>query len=902
MWPRKRVALLFAVIALNGAPAVAQVQLQSRTLDPSMRTTAVFADTLNATSAEALHALATFSRQPTAEDRVSLEASGVRVLTPLQGTTYRVRVTKGLDARALRLPDLTVNLIELTPEDRVAPAIWRGEFEKYIITPPGEKPRNYVLNAGETLNVTVRFHRDVAEAESRSVLRRHALSYVRRGNLVWVAVVPRAALRSLAGEDVVQWIDAGPLPFLPENDKARTAIKVDAVQNFNVTTGQVQGVGGKGVQVGIFDFGFDETHGDFAGRVVRNDNIMAPHATHIAGIIAGSGALSTGLDSWGSTNSGTRFQWRGMAPLAQLIDANQANGADPAVYLDYIANLGMDLSNHSYPVNFDGDYGEPNQSRDEIIRGDATSNVSQVPGRLHVYSAGNGGQEPEFGGAQKGYFALTKQVKNGLVVGNWDLVSGKIDQTSSLGPAHDGRIKPDVVAPGRTVASSTANPMGGVKSTGFCTGTEATPNENCRRANGTFAPRQNFYRLGRGTSMASAATTGAVALVLEQYATTYAVNLDQSPPLPSTLRAVMIHTARDISVGTVWFSNPDGPVKPTPGPDFVTGWGLIDAQAAVKLVASRSLLEGMIAATCVSSTHMFTVPPGMTGPVRVTLAWDDVAGDAASGNTAPKLINDLDLVLIDPNGTTHLPWQLDQKIVDPAGNTITDALQQCGTQIAVQRRFVPAAGINDPIPSGGVPAAVRGRDHLNNVEVVDAPSVAGTWQAKVVGFKLDGAQKFSLIGARSPVVAPTHPAAVCIQYPWLCERVAVWQSLCKRFPAICETMITYPVKDRIHIRFDGPQQRVALPLDGICRYAISCPACGAGARCTEYDLEMKNTGAPLHLEVFAMDGRPVVRDNSSTLAKRLRFDARRGEKYVVVVSPVPGAKPGTDYELDLQVK
>ena len=131
-----------------------------------------------------------------------------------------------------------------------------------------------------------------------------------------------------------------------------------------------------------------------------------------------------------------------------------------------------------------------------------------------------------------------------LVVGNWDLTRHQIDETSSLGPAHDGRIKPDVVAPGRTVVR---DPEDGVQSAGYCRVDPDTLDPFTVACLGYDfnEERRNFYQLLRGTSMAAHATTGTVALVLERCATTYGVNLDQKPPLPSTLRGLADpHSAR----------------------------------------------------------------------------------------------------------------------------------------------------------------------------------------------------------------------------------------------------------------------------------------------------------------------------------------------------------------------
>jgi hypothetical protein len=909
-------ALALALLGVPGA-AFAHVLLGARAVQPSAVTTRAFVEALEAAPGGVLHGLASFSRAPAPSERHRLERAGIRILSAYHGNTFRVRVDRGLRLRALGR--LAPTLVPLLPEDRVAAALWRGEFEKYVVRPAGEEPYSHVLAPDGTLRLTVRFHADVAEPKARAVLSRAAVAYAKQSDATWVVSLRHGSLRALASEDAVQWVDAAPLPFLPENDQVRAAINADTVQNFDVATGAVGGVGGRGVQVAIFDYGMDELHVDIASRVIRNDHGARPHATHEAGTIAGSGALSNSTDSWNRANSGSPYQWRGVAPLAELIDADHADGANAAIHRDYITNSGMDLSNHSYPISFDGGYTDENQTRDGIIRGDVASSGVAVPGRLQVYSAGNSGKAPKDGGHQSGYFSLTKQVKNGLVVGNWDLVTNRIDETSSLGPAHDGRIKPDVVAPGRSIAGATEAPQDGVKSTGFCTGlVEPSTGPWCYMSDGTVALRRGFYHRGRGTSMAAAATTGALALVLEQYATTYGVEIDQAPPLPSTLRGVMIHTARDrIAAGGPWFSNLDGPVEPKQGPDFVTGWGLIDAQAAVNTVAGRRLREGTIAGTCDAVTYVFVVPAGTSAAVRATLAWDDVGADAMGPATSPKLVNDLDLLLTGPDGSKHYPWQLDQTILDGAGNPVPDAAQLCGTELVVQRQFLPTpnpryvapgdpGNVNDPMPppDGVVPSAIRGRDRLNNVEVVDAePAVAGTWLARVSGFRVpQEPQKFSLIGARFLRFA-IRPAELCAKHSWLCPKVAVWETLCHRFPVLCEPRIVFPRRDAFRFAFTSRHQKIVLPLDEACLYALDCPPCAPSAVCTQYTLEVSVPAMPLHAEIRSAQGSTVTASIARTRGRwSARFAATAGERYLVLLSPAKATPIGSDFEVTLRLR
>jgi hypothetical protein len=602
-----------------------------------------------------------------------------------------------------------------------------------------------------------------------------------------------------------------------------------------------------------------------------------------------------------------------MAPNAKLIDANHEHGVNPAKYHDFISTNKMDLSNHSYEFSADGNYTSDDADHDAIVRGDGVSGTTPIPARLQVTSAGNNGQYPGGDtGSQLGYFSISKQTKNALVVGNWDRVAGRIDESSSLGPAHDGRIKPDVVAPGRTVPIG-ANPIGGVKSAGYCSFESPLP--ECA-GTATFS-RQNFYTLYRGTSMASAVTTGAAALVLEQYATTYGIDLDVKPPLPSTLRGIMIHSATDKTEDPVapWsLNNEDGAVHAYPGPDFATGWGMINAQAAVDIVANKRLAESKLPTGCSAESYAFTVPPGATGTIRITLAWDDVAGDAAAPHTDAKLINDLDLVLIDPSGTRHYPWQLGHRNVDSAGSDIANESQICGTPITVRPQFGPVpnptyvgagnpANVNETLPAATALQAVQGgRDHLNNVEVVDAPAIAGTWVAEVSGFNVPfGPQSYSLIGnALKRFIV--HPANVCARYPAMCAALHVRMDVCRRFPKICATKISFPQRGRLRVGFADPRQPIIMALDEMCQFAIDCPSSSLGAPSRSLELQMETAGTALHATVASSAGRLVKRDTSSSPQKRLRFSALGGEKYFVVLGAGHGVRPHTDYIVRMQLR
>ncbi|KPJ93032.1 MAG: hypothetical protein AMJ55_08855, partial [Gammaproteobacteria bacterium SG8_15] len=482
--------------------------------------------------------------------------------------------------------------------------------------------------------------------------------------------------------------------------------------------------------------------------------------------------------------------------------------------LNSIQNNSLDLINRSQSISFDGNYDAENQTVDASIRGGSTSGGTSVPRRPHFYSAGNHGNVPgnqwpllppgagtpvgtnqTFNFGQTGYFSITKQMKNVLIVGNWDTGNADLAAGSSFGPAYDGRIKPDLVAPGTAITST------GTIGDGVCIalGTNLT----------------NGYTGCGGTSMSSPAVAGTGALLLEGWQTTYnapvGATLDANPPLPSTIRALLIQTATDIVNANVrtGISNevdPDniqgngndgtGNVTATVGPDYATGWGLVDAQAAANLLQDSRTEDGVVIpnrfvqdAVNQGRTNEYDFVVNQAGPLRVTLAWDDVEATPAVLATNPTLVNDLDLELVGPDGTVYYPWQLGHAILDAGGNPLANNAQPPGTTIQVQVAIPPinnpqyiwqactppTAGCRnnwlaigpgnrdyiqqDAIDGNGandVWVATPGKDHLNNVEQVffdvpNNPAMFGHWQARVIGFNVQtDLQDYSLVGYPYP--------------------------------------------------------------------------------------------------------------------------------------------------------
>ena len=273
--------------------------------------------------------------------------------------------------------------------------------------------------------------------------------------------------------------------------------------------------------------------------------------------------------------------------------------------------------------------------------------------------------------------------KNNLVVGavadtlNDPYYTNDVSMSdfSSWGATDDGRIKCDVVANGVALHSSVAE------------------SDSAYDGDPSIGDEEEWS----GTSMAAPNVTGTAVLLIEHYEDLF---LDR--PLAATTKGLLIHTAFDAG---------------NTGPDYSFGWGLVDAAAAANLLtdaAGDAPSSWVAESTYAGTTYDWTLISDGSGPLKATICWTDPAGDAqGSGldDTTSVLVNDLDLWLTGPDGTTYYPWTL-----DPAN---------------------PAD-----------PAVRTTENHLDNVEqvLVDAPG-AGTYTIHVGG-TLDGSyeeQAYSLL-------------------------------------------------------------------------------------------------------------------------------------------------------------
>lgn len=686
------------------------IKLRSREFTPAPGLSAQERNRLDeiATRGDAsIHALLQLYKIPSPDERADLAAQGIQLLTYVPNRAWVVAIPGDDLERVVATPGVRW-LGELRADDKLSPEIKAEQFAPWHYDAERD-----VVAVGIALqeDVDLDVARDLV-LENGGMVR----GYVRPINSV-MAEMPRQALRALAADDRVLWVETAMPSLTPTNDGARDALNVDVLHPAPYNGAPTYSLDGSGVDVLVYDGGQVGDHPDFGARLTHGDaEDVSDHSTHVAGTVAGDGSES-------AVAGGAAWQWRGMAPNADIVsyayqwdqtgtlfytnmgdinndwdDAKNVHGVDIGT-----ASLGSNIAWNmavdpvDYQCAFEGDYGQTSQLMDNIVRGAFGEPY------IATWAAGNErGSSMNPGPCGTGYSTTAPPAcaKNPIHVGATNSNNDSMTSFSSWGPCDDGRLKPTIVAPGCQSNGDLATHS-----------TIADLFIDVYPWPGNGVDDYDYpYDDMCGTSMATPAVAGVLALMLQQYRDTYNT---AGEFLPSTAKVLLMNTATDLG---------------NTGPDFQFGYGLVDAQEAVDAVIEGLFREGSIQATAEVDWYAIQVPPG-AAQLQVSLAWDD---PGVAPLTTPALVNDLDLALLDPDGGLHLPWTLN--------------------------------------PGSPANAATTGTDNLNNQEqvTVDSPD-DGVWRVRVTGTAVpDAPQSYSLAATHNmfslDIVNPTQAAPTNVGY------------------------------------------------------------------------------------------------------------------------------------------
>jgi opacity protein-like surface antigen len=664
-----------------------EIKLQARSFTPIPGIEPAYKDSLAARlrAGESRHVYLQLNKQLSAGERARLEEQGVKLLSYIGSYTWHATVS---NSRALNfaVPDSvraipvleTVRWIgEIKPEDRVNPKVL------------SEGVAPYSRETGDTVYILVSLHKDISLDEGKSAVERAGGRVIGEIGIINTLQIagPASIVNQLMRIDGIKWINQLPPKGEDDNDELRGAINVDVLQSapYNLD--------GTNVTVGQWEANnADNSHDDFGTRVTVGDPpaSISSHATHVCGIVLGDGSRSL-------IEGGIANQWRGVATNAECVTfrAHLLAGALDVATLETHYNTALAaphniaISTNSWGTDHyhtGGDYDIGCELYDQIVCG--------ALGRPIPIVASAGNQGPFMSATDWGTVRIPNSAKNTIEVGAVFSDRDEITWFSSTGPTDDGRLKPDVVAPGDQADDDPANPV--------LSGDEIMSTVST-----------DTYDDKAGTSMSTPAVSGVIALMLQQYRIDYWGDVNSlEVPYPSTYKAILCHTATDMLEDPQYHAGVN-----FAGPDYIYGYGQVNAQAAVDAILDHRFREGVIGSPTDYDLYTINVAAG-DDELKVTLAWDDSAGTIGS---ADLLENDLDLILISPDGSTyHTPWEL-----DPA-NPATPA---------VRNTYASEA------------AAVAGRDDVNVTEqvLVDNPA-SGDWTVKVKAADLPYShQKYSII-------------------------------------------------------------------------------------------------------------------------------------------------------------
>ncbi len=407
-------------------------------------------------------------------------------------------------------------------------------------------------------------------------------------------------------------------PRLADLDYGPSLAQVAAV---DVPLLHSRGLLGEGVRVALIDAGFNWTaHAAFAGLRVAaardfingDDEVGDESGQPVTGDEAAHGQNLHGTGVLGVIAGNDPGRLIGVAPAAEYLlakteDVTPSEGGVArelpieedrwVAAIEWADSLGARVVNASVGyTRFDDGTGYDWEDLDGATA--LTSRAAELAvarGIVVVAAAGN-----EALGDWR-YVTVPADAPGVIAVGSVHPWSGEIAATSSRGPTADGRIKPDVVAPGQGVVT--------VSGRAAAAGSEP------------FSVRE--YSQVSGTSYAAPIAAGVCALLLQQHP-------DWTPEdVASALRS----TAVDL-----------GPA----GPDTLYGWGRVDAARASGLEAPRPGASAAFApfpnpARGLSPTVHF--PVDLAGAESLSLRLFDAAG---------ALVHVIDRRRL-PAGTYHLP-------------------------------------------------------------------------------------------------------------------------------------------------------------------------------------------------------------------------------------------------------
>ena len=480
---------------------------------------------------------------------------------------------------------------------------------------------------------------------------------------------PRLRIDRVASLESVAWIEATrPLQLIDAPPPTTGDVPADIM---NLEEVWAEGLDGAGQIVGICDTGLDvgingpPLHDDLEGRLTTVFALGRPgdwsddhgHGTHVAGTAVGDGSISGGLFRGGAFGAQLVMQ------SAYVSEDDPLGGIPTNLYTLFNQAYGEGARIHS------NSWGSPDHGHYSVYSQQTDEFMWDHKDMLLVFAAGNDGVDADNDGViDQDSLYSPASAKNCLAVGasenvrssgglsdfTWgllgfldgnyqaeplysDYISDNEDGLaafSSRGPCDDGRIKPDMVAPGTDIISCrTQDPVG-----------YALVDFN------TWGAYDGYYVYMGGTSMAAPAAAGSAALARQFLIERAGI----SNPSAALMKATLINGAYDMVPGQ-YGSGATQEINARP--NNAEGWGRVDLYSSLfsSTQTEISFVDAQPGLSTSESTDYEIVVGDPGVPFRATLTYTDYPGNPAA---SVQLVNDLDLIVIDGSGVSHYPNRL----------------------------------------------------------------------------------------------------------------------------------------------------------------------------------------------------------------------------------------------------
>lgn len=539
---------------------------------------------------------------PNAAERAALEAAGLKIYGYVHFGAYLVGIPQDFDLN--KLAALRVRSIVRVDN------LWK------MARNLRERPLGEWAVHGEDVDINIQVYPHTSIARSAELCRQRGLTVLKEGtqNGFLQLRVPQTNLEIVSALPFVRHMELVPPPPQKDDINGRSIHRANVL---DADSPLGKRYNGEGVNILVRDDGQLGPHIDLQGRLINDLAKGAPesgtHGDGVGGIMGGAGNLDP-----------TK---RGMATASTLYVLDYESSFQDAT-LPLHLEKNVTITNSSYSDGCNVGYTIGTQTVDKQL--------FENPTLMHVFSAGNANGNDCGYGAGNQWGNITgghKMGKNAIATANLN-ADMSLNTTSSRGPAHDGRLKPDISAHG--AGQNSLNP-------------------------------NNGYQEFGGTSAAAPGIAGCLTQLTHAFKT---IN-GQQPPA-ALLKASILNTANDL--GHV-------------GPDFKFGWGHINAWRALRTFELNRWRTDKVD-NGAEKTHTIQIP-NLTRLARVMVVWPE---PPANEEASRALINDLDITITDAAGTVYRPWKLDPTpdatILDTPAGRGRDSLNNV-EQVAIEN---PVAG------------------------------------------------------------------------------------------------------------------------------------------------------------------------------------------------------------------